>query len=93
MILETNRLLPVLFSLHKKCTERCELDIGELKPLVIEKDTPIGLPIFALHNDPNYWTDCDTFEPERFLNKEDADAKAKGIFLPFGEGPRMCPGE
>lgn len=89
---ETGRLLPVFFTLNKICTERYEMDVGKSIPLVIEKGTPITLPVYAIQNDPAYWEEPESFMPERFANKEDAEAKANGIFLPFGEGPRMCPG-
>ncbi|KAK6642292.1 hypothetical protein RUM44_014015 [Polyplax serrata] len=92
VVLETGRLLPVFFTLNKICTERYEMDVGKSIPLVIEKGTPITLPVYAIQNDPAYWEEPESFMPERFANKEDAEAKANGIFLPFGEGPRMCPG-
>lgn len=89
---ETTRVLPSVFTLHKKCTQTYEMDIGKNKPLKIEKDMSIAIPVYALHNDPKYWKDPDDFKPERFANKEDATAKSKGIYLPFGDGPRMCIG-
>ena len=69
------------------------MDVGKDKPLKIEKNTSIVIPLYALHNDPQYYQDADLFKPERFANKEDINAKAKGIFLPFGDGPRMCIGK
>lgn len=82
-----------MYSFQKVCTERFQMDIGKAKPIVIEKGTPTVIPIYAIQNDPAYWEDPKSFKPERFMKKEDVEAKSKGIYLPFGDGPRMCPGE
>ncbi|KAK6642293.1 hypothetical protein RUM44_014016 [Polyplax serrata] len=84
--------LPYLNSVLLVCTERFQMDIGKAKPIVIEKGTPTVIPIYAIQNDPAYWEDPKSFKPERFMKKEDVEAKSKGIYLPFGDGPRMCPG-
>ncbi|KAJ8683699.1 hypothetical protein QAD02_019491 [Eretmocerus hayati] len=59
--------------------------------ITVKKDTPIILPMRALHMDPNFFPDPETFDPERF-----SEANKKSIvpcsYFPFGEGPRNCIG-
>lgn len=89
---EANRIQPAGFNLQKTCTEPYEMDVGKREPLKVEKGTSIVVPLYAIQNDPTYWEDPDQFKPERFANKEGISAKAKGVYLPFGDGPRMCIG-
>ena len=46
---------------------------------------------YVLHRLPAYWTDPETFEPERFSADRSAD-RPKFIYIPFGAGPRQCIG-
>ena len=85
---------PPLGSLNKMCTKNYtyvpKSDEMIKKPFVIEEGTPVILPLYALHRDPKYFDDPDSFKPERFLDgKKDT---VKYAFLPFGEGPRACLG-
>ena len=56
---------------------------------------PVGLdilvPIYLIHRDPRYFEQPDTFDPERFLPPRLEEVKPF-TFLPFGDGPRACPG-
>lgn len=57
----------------------------------IPKGMAIGIPIYALQNDPDVWPNPRKFDPERFTS----DAKASRNpfnYLPFGIGPRNCVG-
>ena len=81
-----------MYTFQKLCTENYEMDIGESKPLLIEKGTPVVLPIFAIQNDSTYWENPHIFNPDRFLNNENTDRKSTNNFFQFGDGPRMCPG-
>ncbi|XP_059178255.1 cytochrome P450 3A6-like [Physella acuta] len=47
--------------------------------------------VWALHRDKSYWTDPDTFNPERFMD-EPQTKRSNFTFLPFGAGPRHCIG-
>ncbi|KAL0273544.1 UNVERIFIED_CONTAM: hypothetical protein PYX00_006177 [Menopon gallinae] len=91
IILEVLRVHPALLHALKNCTKRYEMDIGKAEPLVVEKGTVIVVPNIALSHDPKYWEDPEKFDPDRF-DRMDKDEWKKGIFLPFGDGPRMCIG-
>ncbi|XP_049549193.1 probable cytochrome P450 6a23 [Anopheles darlingi] len=58
---------------------------------VIEANTPVLVPIYAMHHDPQYFPDPDRFDPDRFTPEAMAD-RHPFAWLPFGEGPRMCIG-
>lgn len=60
--------------------------------LIIEKGQKIIIPVYALHYDKQYYTDPEKFIPERFLPEEKAK-RPSGIYLPFGDGPRICIGK
>lgn len=59
--------------------------------LVLEKDTMVFIPVYAIHHNPEIYPEPEHFDPERFSeeNKRDRHSMA---FLPFGEGPRNCIG-
>ncbi|RZC38867.1 p450 domain containing protein, partial [Asbolus verrucosus] len=84
------------FALQKLCTKSYsyvpEDDDAIIRPVVIEKGTPIILPLYGLHYDPKYFEEPQSFKPERFIgaNKEKI---RKYTHLPFGEGPRSCLGQ
>ena len=42
----------------------------------------------ATHKNPNYFPNPENFDPSRFLK----DGVTPYAFIPFGGGPRMCPG-
>ena len=92
--LEALRLHPPLGSLNKMCTKDYTYvprdDEVIKKPFVIEKGTPVILPLYGLHRDPAYFDEPDRFKPERFLDEKKDSVKY--AFLPFGEGPRACLG-
>lgn len=86
---ETSRLYPSSSDLHRVCTEDYVLgDTG----LVIEKGTPVHVPLTALHTDPDYFENPLEFEPSRFL-PENRDNIKPYTYLPFGAGPRSCIGQ
>ena len=73
------------------CTEDFSYVSKDSKSVLIEKGTPIVLPIYGLQTDPQYFDDPESFKPERFL-AENKERVKKCTFMPFGEGPRACLG-
>ncbi|XP_033637708.1 cytochrome P450 2U1-like [Asterias rubens] len=61
----------------------------------IPKGTTVLVNIYAAHFDPDYWDNPELFRPERFLSKDGKEVvkPTHGSYLPFGIGPRSCPGE
>ena len=45
----------------------------------------------ACHRSAEYWTQPDTFNPDHFLEEGKLITDKEG-FLPYGIGPRVCPG-
>ena len=56
---------------------------------MVPKGTIVVLSPYFLHRNPKYWTDPETFYPERF----EQPLIHKDSFQPFGIGPRGCIGE
>jgi cytochrome P450 family 6 len=50
------------------------------------------IPVAALHYDPKYYPELERFDPERF-SEEEKQKRHHYVYLPFGEGPRICIGK
>ncbi|CAK9821900.1 Cytochrome P450 6k1 [Anthophora retusa] len=57
--------------------------------VIVEKGTPVYVPLSGLHYDAKYHPDPYTFNPDRFSD-ENKDKIAPFSYMPFGEGPRAC---
>lgn len=86
--LETLRKYPLTFGLFRDAVQTYQLPND---PLVIEKGQKILIPLHSLHHDCKYFNDPETFDPERFSPEEKAK-RPKGVYIPFGDGPRICIG-
>ncbi|XP_027851731.2 LOW QUALITY PROTEIN: probable cytochrome P450 6a13 [Aphis gossypii] len=89
VIAETLRKYPPLVALFRKASKTYQVLNDSLE---IEKGQKIIIPVYALHYDKQYYTDPEKFIPERFLPEEKAK-RPSGIYLPFGDGPRICIGK
>ncbi|KAH6795685.1 hypothetical protein C2S51_036671 [Perilla frutescens var. frutescens] len=59
----------------------------------IPKGTQILINVWAIGRDPTIWNNPDSFEPERFLDKNiDLIGGQDYELIPFGSGRRICPG-
>ncbi|KAJ8979339.1 hypothetical protein NQ317_006975 [Molorchus minor] len=89
VVSETLRRYPFGPFLNRKCKE--DYVIKETG-FLIEKGTPILIPIDGIHNDPEYYPEPEKFEPNRFIDGIKQNSQSC-TYLPFGMGPRNCIGD
>ncbi|KAJ1520474.1 hypothetical protein ONE63_003600 [Megalurothrips usitatus] len=90
---ETMRMYPAASNIPRVVTEAYTLPFSgpDGKPAVLEKGTPVLVPNYAIHHDPEYYPDPYRFDPERFT-EEAKQSRPHYSYMPFGEGPRICIG-
>ncbi|XP_013778269.1 cytochrome P450 3A19-like [Limulus polyphemus] len=88
VISETLRMYPPAIFSERRATEDYVLDDADI---VIPKDMIIHYPIYAIHHDPEWFPNPETFNPDRFL-PENKDSILPYTYFPFGAGPRNCIG-
>ncbi|XP_069672108.1 probable cytochrome P450 6a13 [Periplaneta americana] len=88
VVAETLRKYPPFTYLSRVCTKSYQVPESDV---VVEEGTQITIPVLALHHDPKYYPDPERFDPERF-NEEEKANRHQYVYLPFGEGPRICIG-
>uniref|UniRef100_A0A2S2NDH0 Putative Cytochrome p450 n=1 Tax=Schizaphis graminum TaxID=13262 RepID=A0A2S2NDH0_SCHGA len=90
---ETMRKYPPVQTLVRVCTKQFRVPGTELD---LDVGTAVLIPVYAIHHDPKYYPEPDTFDPDRFAkdcNGSGSDhGRPAGVFLPFGDGPRICIG-
>ncbi|XP_012226609.1 cytochrome P450 6j1-like [Linepithema humile] len=88
---ESQRIIPTIGFQGRICTEEFELRGSDGLICRVQPNTEIRISIDGLHHDSRYWNNPEIFDPERF-NSENKQNIDRFAFLPFGEGPRICPG-
>ncbi|PSN49030.1 hypothetical protein C0J52_09647 [Blattella germanica] len=86
---ETLRLYPPSVATDRCCVKKYTLPSHP--PLEIMPGECVSIPIYAIHRDPEYFPNPDTFDPERFSDENKHNIKPS-TFFPFGIGPRICIG-
>jgi cytochrome P450 len=84
--LEALRLYPSAGFITRTVTQPATLGAYELTPGTLVVTSP-----WIIHRHPLVWERPDAFDPTRF-SREREGTIPPGAFLPFGFGPRSCPG-
>lgn len=64
----------------------------EVQGFYIPKGTVINVPQLTNHRDPEFFTNPDTFDPERFSKERAEDKAHRMAWMPFGGGVHKCIG-
>ncbi|XP_057781927.1 premnaspirodiene oxygenase-like [Salvia miltiorrhiza] len=88
VIMETLRLHPPCTLIPRLSREKCKIG-----GYTIPAKSNVVVNAWAMHRDPKYWTDSESFKPERFANEASLDITGSDSrYLPFGSGKRICAG-
>ncbi|KAG6461828.1 cytochrome P450 9e2 [Manduca sexta] len=94
VVSEALRLWPPAIALDRVCIKDYNMgkpnDKAE-KDFILRKGQSVGIPVWGLHRDPQYFPNPDKFDPERFSDENKHNIKPF-TYLPFGLGPRNCIG-
>lgn len=72
-------------------TDRISKGAEEYENQVIEDNQVVLLFLYGAHHHPDFWTEPQRFNPDRFSEQGDTRG-VREAFFPFGAGPRMCIG-
>jgi cytochrome P450 len=98
VFLESLRLVPPTAFTARLLEKEVTLECG----ITLPPQTDVFIPIVWLATCPDWGSDCNSFNPKRFLllasNSSSNNSSNKippplGAFIPFGLGPRSCIGE
>lgn len=84
---ETLRMYPPLSFIFRFALE--EFDFAGYR---IPANTPIGIAPVHTHHMPEYWSNPNKFDPERFTKERAEDKKHLYQWIPFGGGAHKCLG-
>lgn len=89
VINETLRKYPPAFMILRKSKKDFKIPGSDL---IIPENTDININVYSLQNDPEYFTNPEKFDPDRFL-PENYQKFEPYTYLPFGGGQRSCIGK
>ena len=87
VIKESMRLYPPVSLIGREAVE--DVEIGEY---MIPKGCVVMLSQWVLHHSPEYFEEPNSFKPERWLGNLEKELP-RGVYFPFGDGPRVCIGK
>lgn len=85
VVKETLRLYPPIYEFSRQA-----LSDTRLGRQPVAAGSLMVISPWLLHRHRRFWKQADEFLPERFLDNE--DRRQRQCFIPFGAGPRVCPG-
>ncbi|KAF0703661.1 Aste57867_7581 [Aphanomyces stellatus] len=102
VIQETMRLRPTVYQfLPRRVQTDDNLPTMDGTSVCITKGTDVVIDTTTIHRNPKYWTNAESFEPDRFLEGTEAwmaDLELRGgkphafFYLPFSGGTMNCIG-
>ncbi|MGB7249826.1 MAG: cytochrome P450, partial [Phormidesmis sp.] len=87
VITESMRLYPPVSLVGREAVE--DVEVGDY---VIPEGCVVMLSQWVMHHSPKYFDAADSFQPERWLGDLEKQLP-KGVYFPFGDGPRICIGK
>ena len=87
VLCEAMRLYPPTWRLMRRALR--DFPVGDY---VIPSGALVVVSQYAMHRDPRFFPEPETFDPERW-NAEAKAARPQFSYFPFGGGPRRCLGE
>jgi cytochrome P450 len=87
VVSEAMRLRPPVWAVSRQAI--AEVNIGGYR---FSRGATLAVCPFTLHRDPAWWSDPESFRPERFAPEAEPPVR-KFSYLPFSAGPRGCIGE
>uniref|UniRef100_A0A6E8WA99 Cytochrome P450 n=1 Tax=Anopheles coluzzii TaxID=1518534 RepID=A0A6E8WA99_ANOCL len=94
IICESMRIHPLMAVMAKRCTADTTLVGPKDRKIFVKKGTTVVLPYYSICFDAEHFADPYKYDPKRFA-AENGGSKAyreRGVYFPFGDGPRMCLG-
>jgi cytochrome P450 len=89
LISESLRLHPPIALLLRETTQ--DIAVGERH---LPADSFVVVSPWTIQRHPDRWEDAQTFMPSRWLSDLPPSAlQDRMAFIPFGQGPRVCPGK
>lgn len=87
VVKEAMRLYPPVTDISREATQDCE--VGGYS---IPKGTTLIASQWVMHRHPRYFSNPEVFSPERWA--DDLEKRLpRGVYFPFGDGPRICIGK
>jgi cytochrome P450 len=87
VIKESMRLYPAVPTFGREAVKDCEIG-----GYTIPAGCAIMISQWVMHRNPKYFENPEVFQPERWEN--DLEKRlTKGVYIPFGDGPRICIGK
>lgn len=87
VIKESMRLYPPVSLLGREAA--VDTKIGDYE---IPQGTSIMISQWVMHRHPKYFENPEAFQPERWTEELEKQLP-KGVYIPFGDGPRICIGK
>jgi cytochrome P450 len=87
IVKESMRLYPPVAIFGREAVQDCT--IGDYE---IPQGTVVTISQWVMHRHPKYFDNPEAFQPERWSDNYEKQLP-RGVYIPFGDGPRVCIGK